>query len=90
MNLKLKLLMLWLVIWTCFIVIFPDVVSSHPHLKYSALLSPFIIMTLLLEPMELLREGVPIALLPGAYFWLVGICIFLIPTRLFIKNSNRK
>ncbi|MFB9933026.1 hypothetical protein ACFFLZ_03865 [Photobacterium aphoticum] len=72
----------WTLLFLGFFLLFPEVGKTHPHLAYSALLSPFIVVTVLIEnPTALLDGEFPSALYPGFIYWgiVVGIVCFLHP-----------
>ncbi|MGF1688612.1 hypothetical protein L4C36_18320 [Photobacterium japonica] len=80
MKKKCIYILLWTIIFTLFFVLFPNVATIHPHIEYSALLAPLILLTTLIAASSELFDGMfPAALYPGVLFWLVVIAIFLLP-----------
>ncbi len=80
MKNKLLLLLLWTVVWTVIFILFPDLFPVHTHLKYSSLLSPFILVTVLFsDPADLLVGEFPEALYPGVVYWIVALILLLAP-----------
>ena len=91
MKYKLSLVLIWSIIWTVFCILFVDFLPAHPHLKYSVLLSPFILITTLLNPMELFDGYLPKDLYTGFFYWLIFILIMVLPKEVVakIKLMNR-
>jgi len=82
---KYKLALIWTIIWVIFCILFIDFLPTHPHLKYSVLLSPFILITTLLNPMELLDGHLPRDLYIGLLYWLIIIFIVVLPKEVIEK-----
>lgn len=82
MKEKLLLIFIGTIIWVAVCIIFVDYLPSHPHLKYSALLSPFILLTTLIEPLTLFKDGLPEGLYIGLVYWLGLIAIVVVPKKL--------
>jgi hypothetical protein len=82
---KLLLIFIGSIIWVAVCIVFVDFLPSHPHLKYSALLSPFILLTTLIEPLTLFKDGLPEGIYIGLVYWLWLIAIVVMP-----KNVIRR
>ncbi len=82
MKEKLLLILIGTIVWAAVCIIFVDYLPSHPHLKYSALLSPFILLTTLIEPLTLFKDGLPEGLYIGLVYWLGLIAIVVVPKKL--------
>lgn len=82
---KYKLALIWTIIWIIFCILFIDFLPTHQHLKYSVLLSPFILITTLLNPMELLDGHLPRDLYVGLLYWLIIIFIVVLPKEVIEK-----
>ena len=87
MKYKLALVLIWSIIWTIFCILFIDFLPTHPHLKYSVLLSPFILITTLLNPMELLDDHFPKELYIGLLYWLITLFIMVLPKEVLQKSK---
>ncbi len=85
MKYKLILVLLWTVSWGIFFFFFPGVFPAHPHFEYTGLLSPFIVLTMLVSPAELLEGAFPKELYSGLIYWVVTVGLLIIPKR-FIKR----
>ncbi len=72
----------WSILWMVICILFVDYLPSHPHLKYSILLSPFILITILVDPLLLIKEGLPEGLRIGLVYWIGIILILIIPSKL--------
>lgn len=90
MKYKLSLVLIWSIIWTVFCILFVDFLPTHPHLKYSVLLSPFILITTLLNPMELFDGYLPKELYVGLLYWLIFIFIMVLPKEVVEKIKFMK
>jgi hypothetical protein len=87
MKYKLALVLIWSIIWTIFCILFIDFLSIHPHLKYSVLLSPFILVTTLLNLMELLDGHFPKDFYIGLLYWLITLFIMVLPKEVLQKSK---
>ena len=85
MKYKLSLVLIWSIIWTVFCILFVDLLPTHPHLKYSVLLSPFILITTLLNPVELFDGQFPKDLYVGLLYWLIILFIMVLPKEMIAK-----
>ena len=72
----------WSILWMVICILLVDYLPSHPHLKYSILLSPFILITILADPLLLIKEGLPEGLRIGLVYWIGIILILIIPSKL--------
>lgn len=81
MKSKLMLVLLWAISWGVFFLFFPETFPISPHFEYTALLSPFIVLSMLVSPAELLEGAFPKELFPGVMYWVVTAVLLVIPGR---------
>ncbi|PCJ14850.1 MAG: hypothetical protein COB04_14395 [Gammaproteobacteria bacterium] len=87
MKLKLSGILIWTVIWALLCIALAEFLPSHPHVKYATLLSPFILVTALMNPSELFEGTFPSSLYFGVFYWFVAIAMLITPNKLIIKSK---
>ncbi len=80
MDNKFVRIAVWWGIWVVLTVVFIDFLPQHPHIKYIVLLSPFILLTSLLEPVGLLSDF-PSEFIPGVIFFAITLLLYFFPRK---------
>ena len=78
MNRLLKVT-IWIVVWIILSVIFVDYLPQHPHVKYTILISPFILFVALFNFSEVITGSFPMGLGYSIFFWVVVFILFYFP-----------
>lgn len=85
-NTKLFRVGMWTLLWVAVWAGLVDYLPQHPHIKYVGLLSPFILLTALINPSDLMTGSFPSEVVPGILYWLVFFVLLYFPRR---KNRTK-
>lgn len=78
MNKLLKVI-IWIVVWVVLSVVFVDYLPQHPHVKYTILISPFILFVALFNFSEVITGSFPIGLEYSIFFWVIFFILLYFP-----------